>query len=79
MGIFIRVEVDRARCGPDGGRRLVGVCPVNIFVDVAHGVDVDPEMEDECTLCGLCLTICSEGAVRIRRLYVESEREASPK
>jgi Fe-S-cluster-containing hydrogenase component 2 len=77
MGIFIRVEVDHARCRPEEARRLVGVCPVNIFVDSVRGVQVDPDMEDECTLCGLCLTVCSEGAVTIRRLYSEPEGQAS--
>jgi NAD-dependent dihydropyrimidine dehydrogenase PreA subunit len=71
MGIFIKVEIDKTKCASDGGAKLIEVCPVNVFSQVAGGVAVDPENEDECTLCGLCLNVYSEGAVIIRRLYRE--------
>jgi ferredoxin len=71
MGIFIRVEVDEALCGPDRGRRLVDVCPVNVFAWQADRLVTDPDNEDECTLCELCLSVYPEGAVTIRRLYRE--------
>jgi len=71
MGIFIKVEIDPALCAPDGGRRLVSVCPVNVFVLDQERVVTDPENEDECTLCGLCLNLYPPGAVVVRRLYRE--------
>lgn len=70
MGMFIKVEVDATKCGPDAGLRLVAVCPVRVFfVDDRGSVVTDPDNEDECTLCGLCLDLYPAGAVRIRRLY----------
>ena len=71
MGLFIKVEVDAAKCTPDGGAQLVEVCPVNVFSLAKGRVVTDPEAEDECTLCGLCLNLYPEGAVRVRRLYRE--------
>lgn len=69
MGMFIRLELDEAKCTPDGGIKLVNVCPVKIF-DLEQGrVTIEPDNEDECTLCGLCLEIYPKGAVTIRRLY----------
>jgi NAD-dependent dihydropyrimidine dehydrogenase PreA subunit len=69
MGIFIRVEIDPERCAPDGGKRLTEVCPVNVFSWQEDRLVTDPENEDECTLCGLCLRVYPEGAVRVQRLY----------
>jgi len=71
MGIFIKVEVSPARCIPDGGAKLVNVCPVNVFSLVDGKVVTDPENEDECTLCGLCLDAYPAGGVVLRRLYRE--------
>lgn len=71
MGLFIRVEVDESRCMPDRGARLAGLCPVNVFSWVEERLVIDPENEDECTLCGLCLAVYPEGAVNVRRLYRE--------
>ena len=71
MGIFIRVEIDEDLCAPDRGAGLVDICPVNIFTLVGGRIVSDPENEDECTLCGLCLGVYPEGAVTVRRLYRE--------
>ena len=71
MGIFIRVEVDETLPGPDRGRQLVDVCPVNVFAWQDDRLVTDPENEDECTLCGLCLDLYPPGAVTVRRLYRE--------
>ena len=69
MGMFIKVELDKAKCAPDGGERLVGICPVRVFRLQDGHVVIDPDYEDECTLCGLCLQTYPKGAVTIRRLY----------
>jgi NAD-dependent dihydropyrimidine dehydrogenase PreA subunit len=71
MGVFIKVEIDEAKCAPDGGARLIPICPVKVFSLVEGRVVTDPENEDECTLCGLCLNVYPEGAVTVRRLYRE--------
>jgi ferredoxin len=71
MGVFIQVEIDESLCGPDRGRRLVDVCPVSVFAWQDGRVVTDPENEDECTLCELCLNAYPAGAVTIRRLYRE--------
>jgi NAD-dependent dihydropyrimidine dehydrogenase PreA subunit len=71
MGVFIRVEVDETRCGLDRGRRLVEVCPVNVFAWQDDRLVTDPENEDECTVCGLCLDLYPAGAVVVHRLYRE--------
>jgi NAD-dependent dihydropyrimidine dehydrogenase PreA subunit len=67
--MFIKVEVDETRCIPDGGIKLVGVCPVKVFALEDGRVVTEPDNEDECTLCRLCLEMYPEGAVTIRRLY----------
>ncbi|MGQ9600201.1 MAG: 4Fe-4S dicluster domain-containing protein [Anaerolineae bacterium] len=71
MGIFIQVEIDPVLCSPDRGRKLVSICPVNVFTLDQDRVITDPENEDECTLCGLCLNLYPPGAVTVRRLYRE--------
>ena len=69
MGIFIKIEIDKAKCTNDCGKKLVEICPVNIFSLVKGRVITDPENEDECTLCGLCLNMKPHGVVKIKRLY----------
>jgi len=71
MGIFVKVEIDPTRCAPDGGAKLVNICPVNVFGLAEGKVVTDAENEDECTLCGLCLDAYPAGAVVVRRLYRE--------
>ena len=71
MGIFIKVEINKEKCTPEIGKKLVEICPVNIFSIINERVVTDSENEDECTLCELCLNICPECAVKVRRLYIE--------
>jgi NAD-dependent dihydropyrimidine dehydrogenase PreA subunit len=71
MGVFIQVRVDEKACAPDGGAKLVEVCPVNVFSLVEGRIVTEPEAEDECTLCGLCLSLYPKGSVTVRRLYRE--------
>ncbi len=74
MGMFIRVEVDREAVRKTAGlaRKLVEVCPVNIFKLGADdsSVEVVEDNVDECTLCDLCLQ-ASPAAVRVIKLYEE--------
>jgi len=69
--MFIRVEVDpEAAADRELAKKLVEVCPVNIFeVDADGKAVVVPENEDECVLCDLCVQAAPEGQVRIVKLY----------
>lgn len=70
MGMFISVEVDRQLCtAPGGSSRCASLCPVDILRLESSGLVVDPDKEDECTLCDLCLEACQANALRIVRLY----------
>ncbi|MCH8008367.1 MAG: ferredoxin [Chloroflexi bacterium] len=51
-------------------KKLVEVCPVNIFEqDGAGKCVVVEENEDECVLCDLCVQAAPEGKVRVIKLY----------
>ena len=71
MSMFIRVEVDpEAAADAELAKKLVAVCPVNIFdLDADGKVVVVPENEDECVLCDLCVQAAPPGRVRIVKLY----------
>ena len=71
MPMFVHLEVD-----PDAAadralaKKLVEVCPVNIFAQDAQGkAVVVEENEDECVLCDLCVQAAPEGKVRVVKLY----------
>jgi NAD-dependent dihydropyrimidine dehydrogenase PreA subunit len=74
--MFIRLEVDpKAAADRDLSKKLVDVCPVNIFdLDGDGKARVVEENEDECVLCDLCVQAAPAGQVRIIKLY-ESEPE----
>jgi len=71
MSMFIRVEVDpEAAADAELAKKLVEVCPVNIFdLDSDGKVVVVQENEDECVLCDLCVQAAPPGRVRIVKLY----------
>ena len=71
MEMFIRVEVDpQAAADAELAKKLVEVCPVNIFdLDSDGKVVVVAENEDECVLCDLCVQAAPPGQVRIVKLY----------
>jgi len=73
MSMFIRVEVDPKVAADIGlARKLVEVCPVNIFEQAPDGsARVVPENEDECVLCDLCVQAAPPGGIRIVKLYEE--------
>jgi NAD-dependent dihydropyrimidine dehydrogenase PreA subunit len=72
MAMFIRVDIDdsvqqdAALC-----KRLVEVCPVDIFAleDSGKVTTVDSNL-DECTLCDLCM-IEAPDRVKVVKLYRE--------
>ena len=71
MPMFVHVEIDpSAARDKELARKLVEVCPVNIFELAADGsARVVEENEDECVLCDLCVQAAPAGKVRIIKLY----------
>jgi len=70
-GMFIDVQVDLA-VAKDAAlvKKLVEVCPVNIFAANADGsLAIVEKNLDECTLCDLCINAAPKGSVRIVKLY----------
>jgi NAD-dependent dihydropyrimidine dehydrogenase PreA subunit len=70
-GMFIDVQVDpRVAADPTLARKLVEVCPVNIFAQAPGGaLRIVDENLDECTLCDLCVQAAPGGAVQVIKLY----------
>lgn len=72
MGMFIRLEVDQGLCQAAGVcDKVVAVCPVDIFRLEEGRLAVNPDNEDECTLCDLCLEACPPNAIRLVKVYEE--------
>ena len=71
MPMFVHVEIDEGVAGdPELAKKLVEVCPVNIFELAPDGrARVVEENEDECVLCDLCVQAAPEGKVRVVKLY----------
>jgi NAD-dependent dihydropyrimidine dehydrogenase PreA subunit len=70
-GMFIDVKVAPAVAkDPALAKKLVEVCPVNIFRQDASGAleIVEPNL-DECTLCDLCIQAAPKGTVEVVKLY----------
>ena len=70
-GMFIDVKVDAAVAKDAAiAKKLVEVCPVNIFAQNADGsVAIVEKNLDECTLCDLCINAAPAGTVKIVKLY----------
>jgi NAD-dependent dihydropyrimidine dehydrogenase PreA subunit len=69
--MFIQVEIaDEAAKDTELAKKLVEVCPVNIFATSLVGtVDIVEENLDECVLCDLCVQAAPPGGVRVHKLY----------
>ena len=72
MAMFIRVDVNNEIVSKGDGlaKKLVEVCPVNIFElgSSPGSVAVVEKNVDECTLCDLC-TQASPDGVKVVKLY----------
>ena len=75
MALFIQVEVDpTVASNPDLAKKLVEVCPVNIFSTNQKGdLEVVDKHLDECTLCELCLNAAPPGTVKVKKLYGDGD------
>jgi NAD-dependent dihydropyrimidine dehydrogenase PreA subunit len=75
MALFIDVEVDaKVAKDPELAKKLVEVCPVNIFkLGNGAGVQIVEANLDECVLCELCLNAAPPRTVRVKKLYGKKE------
>lgn len=72
MSMFIKIEVTpEAASQPDLVKKLVEVCPVDIFALDGDTLQIVADNEDECTLCDLCLQAAPDGQVKVVKLYEE--------
>jgi NAD-dependent dihydropyrimidine dehydrogenase PreA subunit len=71
MPMFVHVEIDDDAAGDrELAKKLVEVCPVNIFeLDTEGRAIIVEENEDECVLCDLCVQAAPDGKVRVIKLY----------
>ena len=69
--MFIRVDMTPEVVGDAGlVKKLVEVCPVNIFEQATDGsAAIVEENLDECVLCDLCVQAAPPGGVRVVKLY----------
>jgi len=69
--LFIRVELSPdVAADAEMAKKLVEVCPVNIFEQAADGsAAIVEENLDECVLCDLCVQAAPPGGVRVVKLY----------
>jgi NAD-dependent dihydropyrimidine dehydrogenase PreA subunit len=70
-GMFIDVQVDaKVAADPALAKKLVDVCPVNIFAQEKDGkLRMVEENLDECVLCELCIQAAPAGTVQVIKLY----------
>jgi len=70
-GTFIDVKVDpTVAADPAVTKKIVEVCPVNIFAaKEGGGLRIVEENLDECVLCDLCVQAAPPGSVQVIRLY----------
>ena len=73
-GMFIDVQVNpKVAADPTLAKKLVDVCPVNIFAQDDHGtLRIVEENLDECVLCDLCIQAAPGGGVRVLKLYEDT-------
>jgi len=70
-GMFIDVVVaPESAKDAAHAKKLVEVCPVNIFKQAADGsLQIVDDNLDECTLCDLCVQAAPAGTVTVKKLY----------
>ena len=75
MALFIAVEVDKSvATNGELVKKLVEVCPVNIFAAAANGaLQIVDNNLDECTLCELCLNAAPPASVKVKKLYGDQQ------
>lgn len=71
MGVFIQIDLRQDDIPLQTAEQIVSLCPVDIFTIYDRRLGLQPEREDECTLCELCLNAAPAGALIIRKNYKE--------
>ena len=72
MGMFIQVQIDQSKFATKTEREMCArACPVDALKAEEDGLFIDPENEDECTFCYLCVQNAPEDAVRVVKSYEE--------
>jgi len=71
VAMFIRVDMTPyVAADTEMAKKLVEVCPVNIFGQAPDGrAAIIEENLDECVLCDLCVQAAPPGGVRVTKLY----------
>jgi NAD-dependent dihydropyrimidine dehydrogenase PreA subunit len=68
--MFIDVKVDPKIAADEAlVKKLVEVCPVNIFAAEGGKLRIVEQNLDECVLCDLCVQAAPPGTVRVVKLY----------
>ena len=68
--MFIKVQITPDLISDQGlVKKLVEVCPVDIFTEDQGELFIVEENQDECTLCNLCIEAAPDGTVKIIKLY----------
>jgi len=71
MAMFIRVDIDPSVQQDTAlAKKLVEICPVDIFALDGEKLGTVEENLDECTLCDLCV-MEAPGRVQVVKLYRE--------
>jgi len=69
MFIDVKMKPEIAK-DPELAKKLVEVCPVNIFALQEDGsARIAEENLDECVLCDLCIQAAPPGGVQVLKLY----------
>jgi len=71
MGVFIQIDVHQNDIPFQTAEQIVSLCPVEIFMISDLRLGLQPDREDECTLCELCLNAAPAGSLVIRKNYKE--------
>jgi NAD-dependent dihydropyrimidine dehydrogenase PreA subunit len=69
MGVFIQIDLRQGDIPFQAAEQIVSLCPVEIFEISDRRLRLQPEREDECTLCELCLNAAPAGSLTIRKNY----------
>ena len=68
--MFIKVQITPDLISDqDLVKKLVEVCPVDIFTEDQGELFIVEENQDECTLCNLCIEAAPDGTVKTIKLY----------
>ena len=69
-GMFINVILqDKIKKNKELAKKIIEVCPVDIFELKDNELNTKEEFLDECTLCDLCINIVKDDSIIIKKLY----------